>query len=105
MRIGAAVTASAAAAMLIGCATAEPSAPPEEKPVPEHGAGRCDAGAARSLVGRQRSEAVGAEALRLSGARTLRWLAPDSVYTMDLRPDRINIDVTAAGRITGLRCF
>ncbi|HEX9933414.1 MAG TPA: I78 family peptidase inhibitor [Allosphingosinicella sp.] len=103
MRIFLATTA--AATLLIGCATAAPPAPPEEQPVPEHGAGSCNAEAARGLVGRQRSDAVGAEALRLSGARTLRWLAPDSLYTMDLRQDRINIDVNANGRVTGLRCF
>lgn len=91
----------ASAALLMGCA----AVPPDEDPVPEHGAGRCDAAPAMHLVGRERSEAVRAEALRLSGAKTLRWIAPDAVITMDLRSDRINIDLDSKGRVTGLRCF
>lgn len=95
-----------AATMLMGCATAPaPAPPPDEERVPEHGAGACDAGPAQRLIGRQRTDALGAEALRLSGAKTLRWLAPDTVYTMDLRRDRINIEIDANGRITRLRCF
>lgn len=90
------------AAMMLGaCATV----PPEEPQPPEHGAGVCDASRVQDLIGRQRSEALGAEALRRSGAKALRWLAPDTAYTMDLRRDRLNIDVTAGGRVTGLRCF
>jgi hypothetical protein len=91
-----------AALLLMGCATI---APPAEQPVPEQGAGACSAGPAQGLVGRQRSDTVGADALRLSGARTLRWIGPDSVITQDLRSDRINVDVDARGRVTGLRCF
>lgn len=91
-----------AAAALAACATVPPEEPEQ---VPEHGAGACDASRVQDLVGRQRSDALGAEALRRSGARTLRWLAPDSAYTMDLRRDRLNIDVDERGRVTRLRCF
>jgi hypothetical protein len=91
-----------AAAALSACATV----PAEDvEKVPEHGAGTCDAARVQDLVGRQRSEALGAEALRRSGAITLRWIEPDSVITQDLRRDRLNIDVTKAGRVTGFRCF
>jgi hypothetical protein len=90
-----------AAAAVAACATV----PPDEEKVPEHGAGVCDASRVQDLIGRQRSDALGAEALRRSGARALRWLAPDTAYTMDLRRDRLNIDVTKGGRVTGLRCF
>jgi len=91
---------------LMACATVTPEGqPPEEPQVPEHGAGTCNPAPAQDLIGRQRSDAVGAEAMRRSGAKTLRWIAPDSVYTQDLRQDRINIDVDARGRITRLRCF
>jgi hypothetical protein len=85
----------------MGCATMTP----EEEPVPEHGAGRCDAARLQDLVGRPRSDALGAEALRRSGARTLRWIGPDAIITQDLRSDRLNIDVDARGRVTRLRCF
>ncbi|HYJ29883.1 MAG TPA: I78 family peptidase inhibitor [Allosphingosinicella sp.] len=91
-----------AAALLAGCATPAPE--PEGQTV-EHGAGECDATRVQDLIGRQRSEAVGAEAIRRSKAQYVRWIAPDSMITQDLREDRINIDVDARGRITGLRCF
>jgi hypothetical protein len=91
----------AAAALLMGCTTMTP----EEEPVPEHGAGHCQAAGLGDLVGRQRSDALGAEALRRSGAKTLRWIAPGAIITQDLRSDRINIDVDARGRVTRLRCF
>ena len=90
-----------AAALLMGCTTMTP----EEEPVPEHGAGSCDASRLQDLIGRQRSDALGAEARRRSGARTLRWIEPDAIITQDLRRDRLNIDVDERGRVTRLRCF
>lgn len=35
---------------------------------------------------------------------TVRFLNPDSMATMDFRPDRLNIEVNAEGRIWKLRC-
>lgn len=101
---------AAGALMLMACTTVPPEGnaqAPADNPdrVPVAGEGACDAAAARSLIGRQRSDAVGAEALRLTGAATLRWLEPDSMYTQDYREDRLNIDVDANGRITRFRCF
>jgi hypothetical protein len=91
-----------AAALLAGCAT---PAPESEGQSVEHGAGECDARPVQDLIGRQRSEAVGAEAIRRSRAKYVRWIAPDSMITQDLRADRINVDIDSNGRITGLRCF
>ena len=102
---------AAGALMLMACTSVPPEGNgqiPEEADhdrVPVVGEGRCDAAAARGLIGRERSEAAGAEAMRLSGAKTLRWLEPDSMYTQDFREDRLNIDVDASGRITRVRCF
>jgi len=93
---------SAGALALISCTTVPPE---EEKPVPVQGAGTCNAVAVQDLVGRQRSDALGADAMRRSGARTVRWIGQDTVYTQDFREDRINIDVDASGRVTRLRCF
>jgi hypothetical protein len=72
--------------------------------VPVAGDGMCDAAPVQDIVGRQRSDAVGAEAMRRSRARTLRWIEPDSMYTQDYREDRLNIHVDARGRIERLRC-
>jgi hypothetical protein len=39
-----------------------------------------------------------------SGARTLRWIAPNTAVTMDFRPDRLNVYVDAKGRIERFTC-
>ncbi|HEX8526304.1 I78 family peptidase inhibitor [Allosphingosinicella sp.] len=87
-------------------ASAACTTPPlEENGLPSSGTASCNADSLGDLVGRQRSEALGAEALRRSGAATLRWIPPDAVITQDLRSDRINVDLDSRGRVTGLRCF
>jgi len=94
-----------------GCAAVPPPEATTEKPaeiVPPIGNGTdaavCDAVPARQLVGRVRSAELGAEALRLSRARNLRWIPPGTAVTMDYRPDRLNIELDAQGRITRIGC-
>lgn len=84
-----------AAAMLGGCATVtdEPSA-----------GRRCDATGAQPLVGRAADVALRDEALRLSGARSIRVIAPGTAVTMDYREDRVNLEVDAANIVTNVRC-
>ncbi len=85
-----------AALLTAGCATA----PPAEA----GGSGKCEAGKAEILIGRKRSDEVGAEALRLSGATALRWIAPGTMVTMDYREDRVNLRVDSAGRVMKVDC-
>ena len=88
--------------MTMACA---PAPPPKPETFPEVGTGRrCNAGPAQSLIGRQASSAVGAEALRLSGAGIMRWLRPGDIVTMEYREDRLNIELDANNRVTRLRC-
>ncbi|MDP8993876.1 MAG: I78 family peptidase inhibitor, partial [Pseudomonadota bacterium] len=77
-----------AALLLMGCTTMAP-----EEDVPVHGdtGYRCDAARVADLVGRPATAELGAEALRRSGARSLRWIRPGDVVTMEYRPDRLNI--------------
>ena len=42
--------------------------------------------------------------LARSGARTLRWIAPNDVVTMDFRTDRLNVYVDGASRIERFTC-
>jgi uncharacterized protein involved in type VI secretion and phage assembly len=85
----------AAAVLTAGCATAAP---------PERGAGKCDAAKAQKLIGRARSAGLGAQAKRLSGAASLRWIAPGTMVTMDYREDRLNLRVDPAGRVVKVDC-
>jgi hypothetical protein len=77
----------------------------EEPPIPERGTGRtCDAAKAQSLVGRVASEALAAEAMRLSGAGALRWVPMGAMVTMDYRPDRLNIHLGPRNEVTRIAC-
>jgi hypothetical protein len=89
----------------IGCAPAPPAGEEAESYPVQGSSGRlCDAAKAQSLVGRARSATLGAEALRLSGAGTLRWLRPGEIVTMEYREDRLNIELDAKGRVKAIRC-
>jgi hypothetical protein len=81
-----------------GCVT-----PPEDK-APVHGEGRCDAAKAQSLIGRARSDELEAEAMRLTGARMMRWLEPGAIVTQDYREDRLNIHLDDKDRIIRFNC-
>ncbi len=89
---------------LIMFATACAAVPPEAEEVPVHGGGNCDATRAKSLIGQQASGALGAEALRRTGATALRWIPIGTAVTMDYREDRLNIELNRNNRVTALRC-
>jgi hypothetical protein len=93
------VVLPAAAAVLLMTGACTPKTPPEAIPGVE-----CNAGAVSALVGKTRSAEVEAEALKLSGAKAVRWLAPDSMATMDFRPDRLNLHLGTDGKIGSARC-
>ena len=86
-------------ALTMGCATTTP-----EAEIPDHGAGACNAAPVQDLVGRAATQELGADAVRRSGARALRWIGPNDAVTMDYRTDRLNIDLDGRGRVKALRC-
>jgi hypothetical protein len=87
-----------AMAMTIG------GSPPETYPVHGDSGHVCNAAKAKKLVGRKRSAATEAEALRLSGAASVRWIPPNTMVTMDYRPDRLNLRLDRKGRILSVNC-
>ena len=64
----------------------------------------CRAEAAAALVGRPGTAALGGEALRLTGARRLRWIRPGDMVTMDYSPERLNVHLDGEGRVERLAC-
>lgn len=54
--------------------------------------GTCSADVVQRLIGRPRSKETGEQALRLSGAAQLRWIAPGDPVAMDYSTDRINLE-------------
>lgn len=91
--------------MTIGCAPVPPASEEAEAfPVQGGSGGVCNAAKAQPLVGRARSAGLEAEALRLSGAGTLRWLRPGDIVTMEYREDRLNVELDGNGRVKAVRC-
>jgi polyisoprenoid-binding protein YceI len=64
----------------------------------------CNSAAASDAIGRRDTPALRADVARRIGHSRIRWLAPDSVMTMDYREDRLNVDLDAGGVVTRVRC-
>lgn len=67
-------------------------------------AGKCVADGLAGLTGKTQSEATTKQALRLSGAKTIRWIAPGMAVTMDYREDRLNLETDEHGKIVRAHC-
>jgi hypothetical protein len=91
---------------LIGLGLVAGGCMPKEQEVParEGSSYTCNAAKLQTMIGRARTQAMGPQAMRTAGARTLRWIEPGSAYTMDYRTDRLNIHVDARGRVTRVNC-
>lgn len=82
-----------------GCTQQRP-----ESDAPPALSGPCTSEGLESLIGKTRSAETEAEAKRLSGAKTFRWISPGMAVTMDYRTDRLNLDLDAQGKITRAHC-
>ena len=79
--------ATIAALPLAACATTA-SEPPANAPDMVM---QCNADGVQNLVGQKASAEIGAQVLKATGSNNLRWGAPGTAWTMDLRTDRVNI--------------
>ncbi|MCO5111557.1 MAG: I78 family peptidase inhibitor [Burkholderiaceae bacterium] len=87
-------------AVLAGCASPGPATGPTGAPL----GGTCNAGPAQSAVGKSSTAKV-VEAARVSaGALMVRILRPGQMVTKEFDPERLNLEVDAAGRIIAARC-
>ena len=64
----------------------------------------CSASGARFATGELFTLDLAERARRASGAREVRKVEPGGAYTMELSPDRLNIEVDQAGIVRGLTC-
>lgn len=62
---------------------------PQPKPAPAVNA--CNGDKVKAWFGQKATAAVRAEVAAATGARTIRWLYPDSIVTQDYREDRLNV--------------
>ena len=67
-------------------------------------AATCKLDTLKVLEGRPGSAVVAAQALQLSGARSIRWMHPGDMVTMDFRPDRLNIKLTKSNIVKSFAC-
>ncbi|HUD90202.1 I78 family peptidase inhibitor [Sphingobium sp.] len=86
---------------LSACAGANGQGPETPPPATE---GPCKNDGLERFTGQKASADVGAELLKASGAKTLRWGGPDTAMTMDFRPDRLTVSYDAQMVITSARC-
>jgi hypothetical protein len=91
------------ASLMSGCATTT-AGEPETIPVRGDTGHKCDASSARGLVGKIASQALAAEAMRLTGAGTMRWVPEGGMVTMDYREDRLNIHLDRQNRVARIAC-
>lgn len=84
--------------MLAACGAAGP------EPIPLAGQGRCSDVGLADFTGRKADAALGAEMMRLSGARILRWAPPRSAVTMDFREDRLTVGYDDGMVVTSAKC-
>ena len=83
------LTGLAGTLALSACAT---PAPPPPAPIgSDANTVLCDAAPAQSHIGHKASAASGAELMRITHARTLRWVPPRTAVTMDFRGDRLTV--------------
>ena len=89
--------------LIAACSTMPP--PAIEPPVRGESPGyTCSEAGLESFVGQQATAEIGAEILRQSGARVLRWIPEGSAVTLDLRYDRVNIKLDRQNRIETVTC-
>lgn len=67
-------------------------------------AGECNGVALARFAGQAANPASGAEMLRVSGARTMRWVQPGSMITMDFSPQRLTVYLARGNVIERATC-
>ena len=83
---------------LAGCAAAQPPAP-----ITGPG-GTCNAEPGQAFVGQPVSEETGRAILAATGARILRWAAPDMMMTMEFSPERVTVHYGTDRRVGKVVC-
>ena len=89
-------------AALAGCAAA--SAPPSDTPVVGASAYTCRPDGLGQFTGQPATQALGADMLRVSGARHLQWVGHGMMVTMDYSPERLRVFLTADNRVERASC-
>ncbi len=101
MKVQLVLAAICCPALLACSTTSEDPVIPERGVTPGH---ICQTNGLNTFVGQQANSETGARALKQSGAKSLRWIPPNSVVSMDYRQDRLNIEYNEDMKITRVNC-
>ncbi len=88
---------------LAACAGTGSDSPGSASP-PAMAQGPCKNDGLDRFTGQKATAELGAELLKASGAKTLRWGGPNMAMTMDFRPDRLTVGYDDQMVITSARC-
>ena len=83
--------------LLAACAASQPV-------VTEPVAGPCNAEGGKQFIGQVANSETGAEILKATNSRSLRWAPPGAMLTRDYRPNRVTVHLGPDGKITKLDC-
>lgn len=87
------------ALLLTACATAS-----ADEPVVAGGGGECRSAELAQFTGQEATAELGAQILRVSGARTLQWIGYGMMVTMEFNPSRVRVQLDASNRVESARC-
>jgi hypothetical protein len=90
------VVVAVSAAMVVPC-MAQPASNSSSKR-------ECSESAARFSIGQAYSDQLAERAREVSGARIVRRIEPGGAYTMELRADRLNLELDAKDVVQGVNC-
>jgi len=88
---------------LAACAGTGSEGPDSASP-PAMAQGPCKNDGLDRFTGQKATADLGAELLKTSGAKTLRWGGPNMAMTMDFRPDRLTVSYDDQMVVTSARC-
>jgi hypothetical protein len=88
---------------LAACATVSEQAPADQEPA-VLGEGQCRNEGLDRLTGQPATAELGAEMLRVSGAKTIQWIPQGTMVTMEFRSDRVRVSLDAVNRVERARC-
>ncbi|MBZ9539343.1 I78 family peptidase inhibitor [Modicisalibacter tunisiensis] len=92
------------AGLLGGCAGSPRHEPASAPPPVSQAEEACNADALADWAGRDYRAAMTTRARELGGADRVRVIRPGQGYTMDYRPDRLNLHLDEQGRIVRIDC-
>ena len=94
-----AVLAAISAVPLAACTVTPSGQPGTGEPV-----GSCRNDGMDQFTGQPASQELGAQMLRQSGARTIRWVPKGSIITMEFSADRLTVLLDGSNRVESARC-